>query len=108
MGLNKSDCFLFDLNGENIIWEFKSDNSSIIIDGEIVNDEAIIVETALPKFLNNKWTYDNIRVLSKNKVGIETNILKEDNSAQLIKLNIVEDNLELILDKDKSSLIQIN
>jgi Family of unknown function (DUF5711) len=87
LGTTNKNSFCVDLNKEEILWQNKLLDDQIYLDAIFKNDDAILVQATDPKLINNKWVFENTKIVQKELSGNE-NILREIYDS-VFKINLI-------------------
>jgi hypothetical protein len=95
LGTTNKNSFCVDLNNEELLWQNNLLDDQIYLDAIFENDDAILIKSTAPKLINNKWMFENTKIIQKELSGNEK-ILQEIYDS-VFKIN-------LIMSKDKLSI----
>ncbi len=69
LGYTNKSSFCLDIVNHNLLWKEKLLTDEIYLTGIFENKHAVFIKGSTPIFKENKWTYPNLSVVSKDMLG---------------------------------------
>ena len=98
VGWGKRNTFCVDIDKANLIWEKRVKSYQLISEAMIDAKDTYILISNNPVLIENKWEYDNIEIISKNRLGDEKKVFQNDLTATDVRFKTPGKERVLILD----------
>jgi len=100
LGFTNKSSFYIDLIEEQILWQNDLEDDNIYLDAMIEMDRALFVQAFKPNLVNNKWTYEQTKIIRKDLSGNELIIREITQPTNYVKLIRSGKNISVEIDKN--------